>query len=681
MARCPAHDDKKPSLSIACGTQGIVVKCHAGCSTEQICIHLGIDVAELFYQEGKPNGHGGKIEKIYSYPGENGQELSQLVRFIPKSFCWRHRVNGKWVWNVEGVRRVLYHLPEVNRSSGPIYIFEGEKDVDNARTLGLVATCNPGGAGKWRPEYSETLRGKAVVIFADADPAGREHADKVARSLASFNAPSIKLLEFKGAKDLSEWLANGGNKADLLKLVAEAPEWKPEGAKSGAKVYQTIPPKQDFGPWNDSSPIGMKFETNQSAAQKLPFRTAKQIADETPDKVEWIAKPYVVLGGITEVDGKVKLAGKSTWTTHLCRAALDGLPFMGEPTMRTPIVYLTEQPPSSWRLTLERAGLLGREDFHCLYFKDIRGIMWPVVADEAVAHCRNVGAKLLVVDTLGQFAGITGDNENNTGDALVAMGPLQEAAGNGIAVIILRHDRKSGGLVGESGRGSSAYSGAVDIVLSIRRPEGHTKKTLRTIHAIGRFDDTPEELVIDLTPTGYVPLGTFANVAEAEAEKVLLSAAPRTEEEAASVEELIKGTEVARATAHRVVKSLCNRDKLFGVGKGKKGDPFRYFLTKKDSSQTSNTGETNETNPSGEQNVIPFDAPETALDPEREQGTPKVIPPETRAPSGKGVSFETFEAILGPFVKPKPSRGQNAQPPKKPVSKSEVEQSGSEEEL
>ena len=349
---------------------------------------------------------------------------------------------------------------------------------------------------------------------------------------------------------------------------------------------------RELSPWKHSAHVDNKFgqkETVTPAPPKLPFRTARQIADETPDKIDWVSKPYVAFGAITEVDGKVKLAGKSTWTTHLCRAVLDGLPFMGEPTTKTAIVYLTEQPPASWRLTLDRAGLLGRDDFHCLYFRDIRGILWSVVADEAAAYCKTVGAKLLVVDTLGQFAGIAGDSENNAGDALMAMQPLQQAAGNGIAVMILRHDRKSGGLVGESGRGSSAYSGAVDIVLSIRRPEGNTKKTLRTIHAIGRFDETPDELVIDLTPTGYVSLGTAANVAEAEAEQILRAAAPRTEEEAATLDEMIKGTEVSRSTAQRVVKNLCARGEFLSTGEGKRGKPFRYLLPEIVSAQTPNT--------------------------------------------------------------------------------------------
>jgi hypothetical protein len=123
-------------------------------------------------------------------------------------------------------------------------------------------------------------------------------------------------------------------------------------------------------------------------------------------------------------------------------------------------------------------------------------------------------------------------------------------------------------------------------VLSIRRPEGNTKKTLRTIHAVGRFDEIPDELVVDLTSAGYVSLGTVSNVAEAEAEQILLSAAPRTVEEAIPLDELIRGSDVARTTANRVAKSLCAKGALLMTGKGKRADPFRFSLAEKVSFQT-----------------------------------------------------------------------------------------------
>ena len=92
---------------------------------------------------------------------------------------------------------MLYHLPEVLeaiKKGETIYVCEGEKDADNLRKLGLQATTNPMGAGKWRPEYSESLTGANVVILPDKDEPGRKHAAQVAQSLIG-KAKSIKVLE------------------------------------------------------------------------------------------------------------------------------------------------------------------------------------------------------------------------------------------------------------------------------------------------------------------------------------------------------------------------------------------------------------------------------------------------------------------------------------------------------
>ena len=357
--------------------------------------------------------------------------------------------------------------------------------------------------------------------------------------------------------------------------------------KGDAALAQLFEPSIEKGSVSPQTPY-MRFGQKLSE-RVLPFRTASQIGQETPQRVVWVVKPYVAKGAITEAGGKVKLAGKSTFATYMCREVLGGSDFMGNPTMRSPVVYLTEQPPSSWRLTLERAGLLGRDDFHSLYFKDVQGLEWAYVAGQAIEHCKKVGAALLVIDTLGQFAGIAGDSENNSGDALRAMQPLQLAAGEDIGVLYLRHERKSGGLVGESGRGSSAFAGAADIVLSIRRPEGNHRKTLRTIEAIGRFDETPDEMTIELTDEGYVSLGPSCDVEAQEASQHLLSVAPAVIEEAAELKDLL-GTKIARATGQRVVKDLCSRGLLCCTGQGRRGNPFRYFLPEKVSAQTSNTG-------------------------------------------------------------------------------------------
>jgi hypothetical protein len=238
-------------------------------------------------------------------------------------------------------------------------------------------------------------------------------------------------------------------------------------------------------------------------------------------------------------------------------------------------VWLSEQLRASLRANLERAGL-GREEISILRFSQTLGLMWPVVANAAIAECERIGARLLVVDTLGQFTGIQGERENAAGDALAAMVPLQLAAERGIGILLNRHERKIGGDVGDSGRGSSAYAGAVDTVVAIRRPPGKTRPTLRLLRAISRFDDVPDELMVELTPTGYVPLGSATNVAAVEAEEAILAALPASKAEAITLDEVLRRTAAKRVTAQRAIEHLLKAGGIARKGMGRKHDPFRY---------------------------------------------------------------------------------------------------------
>ena len=74
---------------------------------------------------------------------------------------------------------------------------------------------------------------------------------------------------------------------------------------------------------------------------------------------------------------------------------------------------------------------------------------------------------------------------------------------------------KAGAKSAKSGRGSSAFSAAVDIIVSIRRAEGNTKPAVRVLHTLSRFSETPDTLVIELTDAGYLALGTTGTVAVA----------------------------------------------------------------------------------------------------------------------------------------------------------------------
>jgi hypothetical protein len=189
----------------------------------------------------KGNGSDRGAENIvtYDYLDENGELLFQKVRGARKKF-WQRKPNGAggWVDKLGDTRKVIYRLPEVNEAIGAGYTIicvEGEKDADNLWKIGIPATCNPDGASepgkaaKWRPEYSEMLRGADVVVIGDNDEAGRAHVEATARTCAGV-AANIRILDLakrwpdcpKGG-DISDWLKAGHSREELDALIEQAP--------------------------------------------------------------------------------------------------------------------------------------------------------------------------------------------------------------------------------------------------------------------------------------------------------------------------------------------------------------------------------------------------------------------------------------------------------------------------
>jgi predicted P-loop ATPase len=175
-----------------------------------------------------PETIGGKpIVATYGYHDEAGKLLFQVVRLDPKDF--RQRApdgKGGWVWKMDGVRKVLYHLPrvlEAVKRGDAIYVCEGEKAVHAMEKHGFTATCSSGGCGKWKdPGYSKALAGARVVILADNDEAGIKHARQVERALHDrawrvqtvFSFPNVPA---KG--DVHDYFANGGTAADFVQML------------------------------------------------------------------------------------------------------------------------------------------------------------------------------------------------------------------------------------------------------------------------------------------------------------------------------------------------------------------------------------------------------------------------------------------------------------------------------
>ena len=210
QAHCPAHDDRRASLSITQAGDKILMNCHAGCRTEAILGVMGLEMEDLFIEEKKPRQEP-KVVTTYDYTDEAGVLLFQVVRTDPKGFFQRHKNGGgEWLNRMDGVRRVIYHLPEV-LAGDKVFNVEGEKDADGLRLHGLTATTSPGGANAWKAEYADCFKDKDVTVIPDNDEPGYEYARQVVKSIKG-TAKSIKAIILpEGSKDVSEWLDRGGD--------------------------------------------------------------------------------------------------------------------------------------------------------------------------------------------------------------------------------------------------------------------------------------------------------------------------------------------------------------------------------------------------------------------------------------------------------------------------------------
>lgn len=318
--------------------------------------------------------------------------------------------------------------------------------------------------------------------------------------------------------------------------------------------------------------------------ESVEWLTGAQLVDIEDEDIAWVSPGWLGRGLLTELDGKVKQSGKTTFTLALVRAILERDPFLGQPTSYCPILYLTEQSGPSFKRNIARAGLLGHEDLHILFWSKVAGWKWPQVVQEGRRKAREIGAGLLVVDTLGQFSGVRGDAENSSGSAMEIMGPLQAAASDGLGVLLSRHDRKSGGDVGDSGRGSSAYAGAVDIVLHLQRLPGDRpgKERQRLLDGISRFEETPEKLLIELQPGNegepysYRAIGDAAEVRREQLRVEILAHLPTDRDLAPTAPELKESLQVSPQDLLRELWELMKEHLVVRSGDGKRGSPWRY---------------------------------------------------------------------------------------------------------
>lgn len=217
--QCPAHPDRKASLTVTARPDKVLLHCQASCPPEEVVRALGLEMKDLYDESGPP-----RMVARYPYTDADGTLLFEKRRYEPKDFLVFHPEERGWEPKIGDAKPVLYRLPELKEAIAKgktVYIVEGEKDVDRMAEFSHVATCNYEGACKWRDGYSSHFTGATVIIVADRDEPGYQHAKMVKASLLKAGVRSVQVMQpavERAKADISDHFAAGYGIDDLVPL-------------------------------------------------------------------------------------------------------------------------------------------------------------------------------------------------------------------------------------------------------------------------------------------------------------------------------------------------------------------------------------------------------------------------------------------------------------------------------
>lgn len=442
-----------------------------------------------FVEAETPHDRAGapRIVATYDYHDESGVLVYQVVRREPKDFRQRRPDgHGGWIWNLQGVVRVLYRLPELLQAApdAPVYVVEGEKDADLLAERGLIATTNAGGAKKWLPDYADALRGRHVVILPDNDEAGAEHAEDVAQRLVGA-AASVKILRLPGLPpkgDVADWLSHCGTVEELEELAAQAQERQP-----AADQEQT-----------DGKPARFRLvDPTALAGLRVPPR-------------EWIVEDWLPVDCCTANYGDGG-TGKTLLAQQLMSSTATGAPWAGQQTARCRSIGLfcedsedelhRRQAAINAALGLDFTDLpemrwisgAGGDNTLARFLHDGRMLeteFWKSIRQAAI----DFGARLVVLDTAADlFAGNENDRQQVRRFIAMLNGLAMEING---AVLLNAHPSRAGMNTGTLDGGSTAWSNTVRSRWSLARPQSQ-----------GDAEEDPDERILTRRKANYAAQG------------------------------------------------------------------------------------------------------------------------------------------------------------------------------
>lgn len=380
----------------------------------------------------------------YIYQDEHGNPYLKVVRTSTKQFPQFHHVSGYWLKGKPAGPKIPYRLPELIAAAtdAPIWICEGEKDADNVAALGYVATTNSEGAGKgkWTPDLNKWFAGKHVAyVLEDNDADGKRHVQEVAAQLKDI-VPDIHIVPFTDLKehgDVSDFLAAGGTKEQLLERAQSAPKWEP--------------PKYRLHWHGEVDPL-----------------------DTRPSLIELVL-PETGTGLISGQWGTFK----TFVAIDLAASVMAGKPFINFPTIRKGgVLFIALEGQSEINIRIEAAArareIEGNAPFvwtdECPRLLDAdAGKILADIIRQASGEMENkfgVPLVLVIIDTLSKAAGYAkAGDENDAVLAKIVEGAMATAAKlTGAFVMGITHFGKD---PSTGTRGSSGREGDTDVVLAL----------------------------------------------------------------------------------------------------------------------------------------------------------------------------------------------------------------------
>lgn len=490
-ARCPAHDDRKASLSVGEGDDGrALVKCHAGCALKAIVAALGLTVRDLMPPGKGPTPKvkfggtnksdapksGGKVfptasaavawleakhgprSGLWTYHDAAGEPVGVVVRWDTgdgKDIRPVARFPDGWRVGAMPAPRPLYRLPEL-ASAVRVLVVEGEKAADAARSLGFVATTSAGGAeAAGRTDWTP-LAGKEVWLLPDNDAPGRKYAGTAEKFLKAMKpSAAVRTVVLPGLPE----------KGDIVDWIAARGDAAPDALRAEIEALAASPPP---GP--------------------RPVLTC--MADVEPEEVAWLWPDRIPIGRLTILVGRPG-EGKSFLTTALAAHVTTGRDFPDRtPCPAGSVIMLSAEdaPADTIRPRLDAAGADVKRVFL------LSGVMSSdpgtdptermiTLADVAVLEAAlraHPDCRLVVVDPIGSYLGGETDAHRDN-EVRAVLRPIADlAARYGVAVVLVAHRRKSSGDFADDGvLGSRAFTGIARAVWHVSRdPEDKDRRLM-----------------------------------------------------------------------------------------------------------------------------------------------------------------------------------------------------------